>query len=200
MRKMSTLDDFCRTDVLVIDTETTGLKGAPADKVVDIAVCRVTLGTDKVDVLYSSVVGHDTSKWDNDLKRSWIFENTDLTLEMVNVAPPEAQVIRDVTAILNNANVTSFNFAYDFNKFLYLEPWSLKGRFVPFRCIMESSKTVCKLPGLYEEYKWPKLSEAYSIIRKDDPARVNGMQSHRALSDAVMASYILLGLYRTGNY
>ncbi|MDR0778678.1 MAG: 3'-5' exonuclease [Methanomassiliicoccaceae archaeon] len=197
---MSTLDDFCRIDVLVIDTETTGLKGAPYDKVVDIAICRVSLGSDKVDVIYSSVVGHDTSKWNDDLKRSWIFENTDLKLEMVNKAKPEAQVIQEVAKILKDKNVTSFNFAYDFNKFLYPQPWSLKGTFAPFRCIMEASKNVCKLPGLYEEYKWPKLSEAYDIIVKGDPAGVNGEQEHRAISDAVMASYILLELYRTGNY
>jgi DNA polymerase-3 subunit epsilon len=197
---MSTLDDFCRTEVLVIDTETTGLKGAPIDKVVDIAVCRVTLGSDKVDVIYSSVVGHDTSTWGSELRRSWIFENTDLTLEMVNKAPAEAQVIKEVTDILKDANVTSFNFAYDFNKFLYLEPWSLRDRFVPFKCIMEASKVVCKLPGLYEDYKWPKLGEAYSMIVKGDPANVNGIQAHRAQSDAVIASHILLELYRTGNY
>jgi DNA polymerase-3 subunit epsilon len=197
---MSTLDDFCCTEVLVIDTETTGLKGAPIDKVVDIAVCRVTLGDDKVDILYSSVVGHDTSKWNNELKRSWIFENTDLTLEMVNKAKPEEQVIKEVAMILKNRNVTSFNFAYDFDKFLYQRPWSLKGTFVPFRCIMEASKDVCKLPGLYEEYKWPKLSEAYDIIVNGDPANVNGTQQHRALSDAVMASHILLELHKKGIY
>jgi DNA polymerase-3 subunit epsilon len=199
-RRMSTLDDFCRTEVLVIDTETTGLQGAPIDKVVDIAVCKVTLGDNKVDVLYSSVVGHDTSKWNSELKRSWIFENTDLTIDMVNKAKQEEKVIREVAMILKDRNVTSFNFAYDFDKFLYQRPWSLKGTFVPFKCIMEASKNVCKLPGLYEEYKWPKLSEAYDMIVKGDPAGVDGVQEHRALSDAVTASYILLELYRKGVY
>ncbi|MCL1905336.1 MAG: 3'-5' exonuclease [Methanomassiliicoccaceae archaeon] len=197
---MSTLDQFCRTEVYIIDTETTGLNGAPEDKVVDIAICKVALGENSVENVYSSVVGHDTSKWNEKLKRSWIFENTDMTLEMVNGATPESEVVKKVTEILNGKNVTSFNFSFDFDKFLYRGPWSLRGRIIPFRCIMLASRDVCKLPGLYEEYKWPKLEEAYGMIVKGDPADIKGTQTHRALSDAVMASHVLLELHRTGNY
>jgi len=197
---MSKLDDFCKTDVYVVDTETTGLFGAPKDKVVDIAVCKVTLGEDKVENIYSSVVGHDTGKWNDELRRSWIFENTDLTLDMVDKAPPESQVADEVSKILKGANVTSFNFQFDFDKFLYKQPWSLRPDVVPFRCVMLASKDVCRIPGLYEDYKWPKLDEAYRIIVKGDPAGINGVQEHRALSDALMASHILLELHRTGNY
>ena len=197
---MSRLDDFCKTEVYVVDTETTGLLGAPKDKIVDIAVCKVTLGDDKVENVYSSVVGHDTRKWDDELRRSWIFENTDMTLEMVDKAPPEAQVVKDISKILGGANVTSFNFQFDFDKFLYKEPWSLRPNVVPFRCVMLASKDVCRIPGLYEDYKWPKLDEAYRIIVKGDPAGISGVQAHRALSDAIMASHILLELHRTGNY
>lgn len=199
-REMSTLDDFCTTEVYVIDTETTGLTGAPADKVVDIAVCRAVLGSDRVEEVYSSVVGHDTSAWSYEMKHSWIFENTDLTLDMVDRAPPEADVVRRITGLLYNRNVTSFNFSFDFGKFLYHLPWSLYGRIVPFPCIMLAAKNVCRLPGLYDDHKYPKLSEAYEMIVKGDPAKINGMQTHRALSDAVMASHILLELYRRGDY
>ena len=197
---MSILDDFCKTDVYVVDTETTGLFGAPKDKVVDIAVCKVTLGDDGVENVYSSVVGHDTGKWSDELKHSWIFENTDLTPDMVNDAPPEARVAEEVSKILKGANVTSFNFQFDFDKFLYQKPWSLRNDIVPFRCVMLASKNVCRIPGLYDDYKYPKLSEAYKMIVKGDPAGIKGNQEHRALSDAVMASYILLELHRTGRY
>jgi len=200
MRRKSTLEEFCNSEVYVVDTETTGLTGAPKDKVVDIAVCRVFLGTDRVDRVYSSVVGHDTSKWNDELKRSWIFENTDLTAEAVHNAPPEEDVVRQVSEILRGKNVTSFNFSFDFDKFLFRPPWSLHGAVVPFKCIMIASKNVCKLPGLYEDYKWPRLDEAYGMIVRGDPADIHGVQAHRAMSDAVMASHILLELHRTGNY
>jgi len=197
---MSKLDDFCRTEVFVLDTETTGLDGAPKDKIVDIAICKVTLGENKVEEVFSSVVGHDISKWDERLRRAWIFENSDLTLEAVADAPPEKEVAEKVTKILSGGNVTSFNVSFDMDRFLYREPWSLRGRFVPFRCIMLASRDVCKIPGLYDEYKWPRLEEAYRMIVKGDPADIGGPQSHRALGDALMASYVLLELYNKGNY
>jgi DNA polymerase-3 subunit epsilon len=197
---MSKLDDFCKKEVFVLDTETTGLTGAPFDKVVDIAICKVDLDDGIVTEVYSSVVGHDVSLWNDTLRNAWIFENTDMTLEMVSEAPSEETVIKEVTEILRGSNVTSFNRAFDFDKFLFKEPWSLRGKFIPVRCIMLASVNVCKLPGEFEEYKWPKLGEAYDIIVKDDPAGLNGIQSHRALSDALAASYILLELYRSGNY
>ncbi|MDR0335029.1 MAG: 3'-5' exonuclease [Methanomassiliicoccaceae archaeon] len=200
IKRMSKLDEFCMPEVFVIDTETTGLDGAPKDKVVDIAICRVTLGGDSVDTVYSSIVGHDTSKWNNELRHAWIFENTDLTAEMVRNAPPEADVVRDVSRILSGKNVTSFNYSFDFDKFLYRQPWSLRDIIVPFKCVMIASKDVCRLPGMYEDYKYPRLDQAYSMIVKGDPAGIAGKQAHRALSDAVMASYILLELYRTGHY
>jgi len=200
MNRKSRLEDFCNTEVYVVDTETTGLNGAPRDKVVDIAICRVFLGTDRVDRVYSSIVGHDTSKWGDELRRSWIFENTDLTVDAVRNAPPERDVALRVSEILSGKNVTSFNFSFDFDKFLFRPPWSLLGLVVPFKCIMIASKDVCKLPGLYEDYKWPRLDEAYAMIVKGDPAGIGGVQAHRAMSDAVMASHILLELHRTGNY
>ena len=198
--RMSRLDDFCKTEVCVVDTETTGLFGSPKDKIVDIAVCKITLGEDKVEKIFSSVVGHDTSKWDDELKHSWIFENTDLTLEMVDKATPEPQVVSNVTRILNGANVTSFNFSFDFDRFLYREPWSLQSKIIPFRCVMLASKDICRIPGMYDDYKWPKLAEAYEMIVKGDPAGTEGTQAHRALSDAVMASHILLELHKMGCY
>lgn len=81
------LQDFFIEDIYVIDTETTGLKGAPQDVVVDIGICRVDLIEGSVEPVYSSVVGYDTSKWNDYRLNAWIFENTDLTLEMVDSAP-----------------------------------------------------------------------------------------------------------------
>ena len=197
---MSRLDDFLDRSIYVLDTETTGLDGYPRDVVVDIAVCRADPQKGTVEEIYSSVVGHDVSRWDEAKKNAWIFQNTDLSLEMVASAPPAEKVASDIRKILSGKNVTTFNTGFDLDKFLYHEPWSLKGAIIPSRCIMLASKNVCKLPGLYEEYKWPKLEEAYSMIVDGDPAGINGKQEHRAMSDAVMASHILIALSRNGRY
>ena len=197
---MSKLDDFFDQSIYVIDTETTGLDGCPKDVVVDIAICKTDLRKGTVENVYSSIVGYDVSKWDNGRKNAWIFQNTDLTLDAVASAPDASKVAADVRNILKDKNVSTFNTGFDLKKFLYREPWSLRGIIRESKCIMIASRDVCKLPGLYEEYKWPKLDEAYTMLVEGDPADIKGNQTHRALSDAVMASHILISLYKRGRY
>ena len=197
---MSSLDDFLDQSIYVIDTETTGLDGHPNDVVVDIAICKTDLRKGTVEEVYSSVVGYDISKWDDRRKNAWIFQNTDLTLDAVASAPRVETVVADVRRILKDKNVSTFNTGFDLIKFLYREPWSLRGIIRESRCIMLASRDVCKIPGFYEEYKWPKLEEAYTMLTEGDPANICGEQTHRALSDAVMASHILIALHKGGNY
>jgi len=197
---MSRLDDFLDQTVYVLDTETTGLNGYPNDLVVDIAICKVDPRKGKVENAYSSVVGYNTDNWTEETKNSWIFLNTDLTVDEVSKAPDVKKVAADVAKILRGRNVTAFNKEFDLNRFLYHEPWNLRNVIKESKCIMLASKDVCRLPGLYDDYKWPRLDQAYSMIVPGDPAAINGEQTHRALSDAVMASYVLIELYRNNRY
>lgn len=187
--------------ILVLDTETTGLEGAPKDVVVDVGICRVDLQRGTVEDVYSSVLGYDTSEWDDYLKNAWIFENTDMSLEMVESAPPALSVIADVRRILRRQPVTSYNTGYDFGKFLYEEPWSMRGWFIECYDIMKAATDVCKITSeYYSGYKYPKLDHAYSKIVEGDPAGIHGTQDHRALSDARMASHLMIALNRIGKY
>lgn len=52
-------------------------------------------------------------------------------------------------------------------------------RGVPYFCTMQATTNVCKLPGKYNNYKWPKLEEAYGMLV--DPAGFEG--AHDALAD-----------------
>jgi len=197
------LDDFSDDRIIyVIDTETTGLEGHPRDVVVDMGICSVNMALGKVNDIYSSVVGHDISGWSDAMRHAWIFENTDLTLEMVSNAPSISKVVKDVECILKGRNVTSFNVAFDMDKFLYNSPWNMKGTFNLMPDIMIVAKDVCKIPSPYYErkYAFPKLNVAYDMIVMGDPAGVGGIQDHRALSDARMASYLMLQMHRNGDY
>jgi len=198
-----TLDDIPPDEIYVLDTETTGLFGAPKDLVVDIGITRVSLRKGTVEDVYSSVLGYEVDEWDDYHRNAWIFQNTDMTLDMVSEAPPALKVIDDVRRILRTKAVTSYNVPYDMGKFLYLEPWNLKGTFNECRDIMLSATQVCKLPSEYygRQYKYPKLDYAYStILGGEDPANIHGVQDHRALSDARMASYIMIKMFRDGSY
>ncbi len=196
-----TLDDFCE-DIYVIDTETTGLKGAPEDVVVDVGITRVDLSDGTVEDIYSSVLGYDVDQWDDYRRNAWIFENTDMTLEMVAEAPNAMDVIDRVRRILKGKRVTAYNIGYDMDKFLYLEPWNMRGLFTPCADIMLAATQVCKLPSQYygRSYRYPKLNYAYKTIVEGDPAGICGVQDHRALSDARMASYLLLQMRADGTY
>ena len=197
-----TLDNIPSDEIYVLDTETTGLFGAPKDVVVDVGITRVSLRRGTVTDAYSSVLGYNTDEWDDYRRNAWIFENTDMTLDMVTEAPSAMKVIDDVRRILRGKVVTAYNVAYDFGKFLDLEPWNLKGTFKLCNDIMLAAKDVCKLPSQYygREYRYPKLDYAYETIVKGDPAGIHGKQDHRALSDARMASYLMIQMFRDGTY
>ncbi len=197
-----TLDDIPPDEIYVLDTETTGLYGAPKDLVVDVGITRVSLRKGTVEDAYSSVLGYDVDECDDYHRNAWIFQNTDMTLDMVAEAPPAMKVIEDVRHLLRNKHVTSYNVAYDMDKFLYQEPWSLRGTFKPCFDIMIAAKDVCKLPSEYygREYRYPKLDYAYSHIVEGDPAGIEGVQDHRALSDARMASYLMITMFKDGLY
>ena len=187
--------------IYVIDTETTGLDGYFAgDLVVDIGICEVKIESGTVIDVYSSVVGYDISAWTEEQKHSWIFENTDLTVEAVAGAPSMKDVVASVSEILSGKKVTSYNVGFDFDKFLNFPLWELRKISTIAPDIMLVAANYCKIPGYYDQYKWPKLTEAYSALVPGDLAGINGKQDHRALSDARMASYVMLALYEKGLY
>lgn len=174
------------------------------DIVVDIGICEVSLSKKTVKPVYSSIVGYNTDTWTNDMKSSWIFENTDLTVEEVGSAKPISQVKREVSALIKDKWLTTYNVQYDLDKFLYKFPWNLKGSFNECRDIMFSAKYVCKLKSQYygiSDYRYPKLDYAYAhILHGEDPAGIHGVQDHRALSDAKVASYVMIELFNNGEY
>ena len=180
----------------MVDTETTGLFGSPRDLVVDIGISKVDLDSCDVSEVYSAVVNYP-SFMVMERSDSWIFHNTDLTVDDVMLGTPFPQVRSEIFNILHGRLVSSFNVAFDFSKFLYRRPWDLRDCWDEAPCIMKSSADVCRIPGCGGGYKWPKLQEAYDFFFPD---MSSGPQSHRALSDAMMAGHVLLALYTSGNY
>lgn len=188
------------SEIYVLDTETTGLKGCPYDHVVDIGVASLDTDTGEVDTVFSSIVGYNTDEWDPAHKNAWIFNNTDLTLDQVSDAPSQDVVLSYLRPILQGMPVTAYNTGFDFNKFLYNYPWSFRGIFTELPDIMKAATPICKIPGCFADYKWPKLEVAYKMLCPEDPADIHGKQDHRALSDAVVASYVLKALRGLGAY
>jgi DNA polymerase-3 subunit epsilon len=201
---MMKIEDYFRDpeEIFVIDTETTGLDGGPRDLVVDVGVCSANIYNGTVKDIYSSIVGYDVTEWDDRKSKAWIFENSDLKLDDVAAAKPFFKVKEEITRLLRGKPVTSYNVPFDMDRFLFREPWYMRGVFNVCTDIMKAATDVCKIPSeLYGvSYKFPKLDHAYKTIVDGDPAAVGEKQDHRALSDARMASYVMIAMYKNGNY
>jgi len=64
----------------------------------------------------------------------------------------------------------------------------------PRVCTMISSTEVCKLPGKFGKYKWPKLEEAYKILV--DPKGFE--KAHDAMADTIACLKVLRALEDRG--
>lgn len=186
--------------VFVVDTETTGLCGCDrGDRVVDIGIVEVDTERGTVMPVYSEIVGYDVSGWSEDQKNAWIFSHSDLTLDMVARAEPLEEIARDVRLILDGNVAASYNEAFDFDKFLFKSPWNVDCALAPD--IMLRAHRLIDGDHLFSDgSSWPKLETAYRGLCPDDPAHLDGPQAHRALSDAVVASYVMLALIGRGEY
>jgi len=185
------------TEVFVLDTETTGLSGGPEDLVVEIGISKVDLSTGDVEDIFASFVGWPESTL-MQRKNAWVFKNTDMNFWKVIGAPRALRVIDRVREILCGELVTSYNTEFDLDRFLYRDPWSMKGVFSECNCVM--TQTWKAYPNMGVNGFFPRLQKAYDTLCPDDPSGIHGKQSHRALSDANMAANVLYRLYRQGKY
>lgn len=181
--------------VYVLDTETTGLKGYPTDLVLEICINEINLTNLNYKTVFNEVIGYNVTKWNNNLRNAWIFSNSSLSIDDIKNAIPASKSKQKITKLLSNQYVTSFNFKFDFDKFLYKEPFNLKGSIKPCSCIMLASAPVCKIEGKFDKYKWPSLLEAYNILIGKDIK-----DAHRAHSDTNMASEILIKLFQSKDW
>jgi DNA polymerase-3 subunit epsilon len=85
---------------------------------------------------------------------------------------------------------TAFNRKFDFD---FLQS---RGIQIPQKlpCPMLLATNVCKLPGKFGNYKWPKVEEAYKHFYPDSEYR----EIHRGADDAMHEADIVLALYRMG--
>ncbi len=187
--------------VYLVDTETTGLKGCEhGDKVVDIGIVEVDTAQMTVEPVYSEIVGYDVGKWSDEDRNAWIFTHSDLNLSDISAGKPLDEVVREVREILNCKVCTSYNIEFDFGHFLSHIPWAVRCDLAPD--VMIAAYGIVDGDFLFDDggTSWPKLEKAYRILCPDDPVCLGGAQAHRALSDAMQASYVMLRLIGMGEY
>ena len=203
--------------IYVIDLETTGLDGQPNDSVVEVGIAEYNQWTGKVTPVYSAIVHVpdireiDKAKINPDGSRGcWVFNNTSLTIDEVEGSKNElSDVAREVRNLLRGKFVTCYNISFDFAKFLDYSPWDLYRVSYPARDIMDIAtkclRNMADRDGIKDKQLqkrliddwekkpngWVCSQDAYNGICPDDPAQLNGKQTHRALDDAIMEGWIL---------
>jgi hypothetical protein len=209
--------------VLIIDTETSGLKGHPTDRVLEIGIAEYDERTGEVRGVYSSMVTYpDLKEHCEEKERTegpiWIFRHSDLSLEKILAEGKDVSLVaEEVRSIVLNQRVTAYNVEFDFFKFLLDEPWNLD-------CIIAYDIMDLATDMIYDladedliedkELQRRLLREreacgqgdkrirsidAYRALCPEDPMKLEKMR-HRAMDDAVMEGWVLNASIKIGNY
>ncbi|MDA3836560.1 MAG: exonuclease domain-containing protein [Nanoarchaeota archaeon] len=176
--------------IAVVDIETTGFSH-DNDCIVEIGIVELCLETGQKNVLYDEIIKE--KHLEDYHKRSWIFENSDLSHEDVLMRGKAfGREKGKIQNILQCYRVTAYNKKFDFS--------FLKSRGILFdelQCPMIAATSVCCIPNKNGRgHKWPKVPEAHYHFFGDE----DYIEKHRALSDAMDEADIVYELYKLGEF
>jgi DNA polymerase-3 subunit epsilon len=174
--------------ILIIDIETTGFLQA-GGKIVEIGIVELDLSNGKKEIIFDNIC-HENGLSLEDVERSWIVKNSDLTAELIMSSKNLEDLKEEIQCIIDKykAGSTAFNNAFDFG---FLEN---RGFVFPKKlaCPMKLSTNICKLPNVRGGYKRPKVEEAHLFFFGD----VGYIEKHRGADDAFFEADIVFELYR----
>lgn len=184
---------------LIFDTETTGFiqKGLPLTdplqpKILQLAFMQVDSENFEVQNVVSLFINHDNLTIPQEAKNIHHIDEEKCRLLGVT----ESYALHIFERLWNQSDRHfAYNVQYDVDlircALLRLNRGELDAKLGHTIDVMEPFTNLCKLPGKYGKYKWPKLEEAYDFCFKTKPPL-----SHNALAD-VHATAKILGFYET---
>ncbi len=176
-------------EVIVIDTETTS-KFKEKALIVEIAAIKLDCNSFKYQILYNSLCNPNLTK--EMLEQTWICQNGYIKSEEILKAKPDSIIAKELRSALHNYQWTTFNLEYD-GAILARNPWNIRKN--KSKCIMKAAKPVCGIPHHYYGIKFPSLNEANKkLLNRSQP------ETHRALTDATIATEVLIYLIKNGHY
>ncbi|UYP48375.1 hypothetical protein NEF87_004660 [Candidatus Lokiarchaeum ossiferum] len=179
--------------IAVLDIETTG-RTPKTGTIVEIGICLLDLKSHFKSKLFDSTcreVNFDFLHEDKLLENAWVFQNSSLTIEDVRNGPTWECVKPKIQKILLKFPVTAYNKQFDFG---FLQTRGIKIH-KELDCPMIKATPVLKIPGFYDEYKWPSVQEAWEYFF---PNKKDYMEEHRAYDDALHEADIVKALYDIG--
>ena len=176
--------------ILIIDIETTGFLNQ-GGKIVEVGIAELDLDNGKTKIIYDKVT-HEKGITKNEVANSWIVSNSDLTVEDVRHSKRLDFLLPEIQEIINKYpdGATAYNRSFDF-EFLISRGIKFKAM---LSCPMLLSTDICKLPGKYGKFKWPKVEEAYDHFFPNN----SYVEKHRGADDAIHEAEIVYELYKMG--
>ena len=176
--------------ILVVDIETSGFSFKD-DVIFEIGIVELNLADGEIQIIFDSVVKepHLSAKH----RDAWIFQNSDLTQDMVRNAPLMENVRTEIQGIFDFYNgMTAYNRKFDFG-FLRNRNFSLP---MELPCPMILLTDVMKLPSKngYPGFKYPSAQEAWDYLFPESPYQ----EKHRGADDARIEAMIVYEMYRKG--
>ncbi len=171
--------------IAVVDIETTGFL-REGGLIVEIGIVLLDLETGDVEHVYNELVRE--KEFEEEHRKSWIFDNSDLTHgEVMEASSLDKEKIQD---IFNKYLATAYNKDFDFK---FLRDRGLIINDLP--CPMILATDVCNIPhpNGYGK-KWPKVQEAWDFFFTDS----DYIEKHRGADDAEHEALIVYELYKRG--
>jgi DNA polymerase III alpha subunit (gram-positive type) len=169
--------------IFILDIETTATK-SDAGHIIEIGGVLLNTDTGEIEEVFNSII-KETEKFD---ENAWIFDNSDLTPELIKTEGKPLEEIREpLQKLISKYPTTAYSRSFDIG-------W-LKSRNFEFNIILEDPMLVATpilkiKKGSYSNYKWPKVQECldYFKIHENEP--------HRAFEDAKLEARIVWELIK----
>ena len=166
--------------LVVLDFETTGLRSERGDRITEVGLVRIE--GSRISERYQSLMSSGARV------PRFITTYTGITQQMVDAAPPIAQVLRDVAAFIGDTAVVAHCASFD-EGFYLRECWrqrmSRSVAIEPFICSMRLARRI--YPGA--------PGHSLAVLGRALGLRCEGI-AHRAASDAEVTAQLMLRLGR----
>ena len=176
-------------EIAIIDIETTGFS-VEYDFIVEVGIVLLDLENGNVRPLINFVTNENGITEDK-LRKSWVINNTSLTVEEVRYGVNLKYITKAIQHITNTYPITAFNRKFDIG---FLEARRINCPNLYADPMLELTNII-KLPGKNGNYKWPSAQEAYKYFFPND----GYIEIHRALDDAMHEAKIIYELNKLKN-
>jgi len=172
------------SNILIIDIETTDFQ-ARNGKIVEVGIVDLNLNTGERKIIFDKVC-HERPITREHVEKSWIVNNSDLTVQDIQRSPQLLHLQYEIQDILYNypLGATAFNNAFDFG-------------FLESRGFIFPKKLACPMllaRKIIDNRKNPSVETCHKFLFGD----VGYIEKHRGADDAYFEAEIVYELYKRG--